>query len=288
MLKTLLTPFGLDSNDKFSSNFLTAFAMSIYFILIYLGVISLPNHETILVILVKVSVIGINLLNLISLAILKLKIRVILEIHEELILAYSGLKNDRGEHFHMDIYSPILWLLIYVPAFGLLLWAVFNFELDDIIFDMYTRVLFPYHGTIALFYLTGWPFTMFYVYCELNIRYIYVLETYWRRLNCIYIKPSYLLVLEIRDSLTKLKLSKNNLANSVNIILFFAICMFACASLFVFTYIMYLPIKYPGFIQAWYFLYFFSLAHFVLACLHIKLKSKVQDKIENKLSNWDY
>ena len=108
----------------------------------------------------------------------------------------------------------------------------------------------------------------------------------WKRLEKVQIKPSYFLVLEIRQSLNSLKVSEKNLGDATYYLLYFVIAhlLFITFSFFLtFYFDLTLAFYVPKTAQIT-----FTLVNVFNFYLYIKRKRKILAKIEEKLSNWNY
>ena len=210
----------------------------------------------------------------------KIKSEKILEIYDELNYSYSKLNRKPSGYFH----SSVTWIIHHVVSY--LLVVISSFGTKDILFVFFKIVLHQHHIAISSFYLNTWILTIYQVYCVLNIRYLYLVEMQWKRLEKVYIKPSYFLVLEIRQSLNSLKVSEKNLGDATYYILYFVIAhlLFITFSFFLtFYFDLTLAFYIPKTAQIT-----FTLVNVFSFYLYIKRKRKILAKIEEKLSNWNY
>ena len=219
-------------------------------------------------------------INLLSMLFIKIKCEKILEINDELNHSFLKLNQKPSGYFHSSvtwvIYQVITYLLVVITTLGA----------NDILFSFFEIIMSRHHIAISTFYWNTWILTIYQGYCVLNIRYLYLVEMEWKRLEKVYIKPSYFLLLEIRQSLNSLKVSEKNLGEDTDYISYFVIAhsliITFCISL-TFNFDLTLAFYVPS--NAY---MIFMLVNFFSFHLYIKRKRKFLAKIEEKLSNWNY
>ena len=288
MFRLMLTPFGMNSNNKFISNFIIGIELSILFILIARNLSKLHQESSTLIILLKIVKINICAVNFVSTVIIKIKNETILEIYDEINLPYSQFyaKSNR------KLYSTFIWILAHVITYTSMMFAVsgarISFLSDCEVAQSIVMLKCKHHAAITMFFMNGWPLTMLYIYSELNIRYLDVLDAYWNRLKTIHIKPSYFLVMEIRESMSKLIISENNLKIATNFIFYLILMIIIFLDISIVLYCLCLPELRPSFYLP--IVVFLFVHHFVYLsnCLYIWHKSRVQQQIKQKLAGWNY
>ena len=161
-------------------------------------------------------------------------------------------------------------------------------SLSDIIYPLASNVLFYHHAAITLYYLDCWPITLHFVYYEVNIRYLYVMETYNKRLNSYRVNPNYSLVIEVRDSLKSLRQSKDILSKNLAYIRYFVLPRMILYNVTIILFIINSPYKLSIIF------YLSLLSHTIVTHLitiveyyHLWCKRKNEIEIENKLVIWN-
>ena len=92
MLKLLLVPFGMNTKNKFFNNFCTGITLSVFSILILAslkGIIIDEKSGDFIVLTMRVTSGLIVALNLLSYLMTKMKVETIMEIYDEINMAYS-------------------------------------------------------------------------------------------------------------------------------------------------------------------------------------------------------
>ena len=274
----------MNTNRKTLSNFFTGIELMILCIIIITTLPKLYHEKRSLVIVLKLTKTGLALFQMASLFIMKYKKVKIMEIYEEINLPYSKFYGKSNR----NLYSTITWISVHVITYTSMVFAVIDAELKDLIFDVSQNILFHHHGAISVFFMNYRYLTMLYIYSELNIRYLYVLDAYWNRLKTIHIKPSYFLLLEIRNSISKLKISENNLKSATFYVPFI---QFTTSLLFDITVVAYgwcLPVLRPSFYIPISIYFIVTHVNLLINYFYIIRKRKVQQEIETKLFGWNY
>ena len=169
----MLTPFGLNSRNKSISNFITGVEISIFFILISTNLSYLHQEQRALAIILKTTTTIICAINLASIIIIKLRNKKILEIYDEINLPYSKIYANSNR----TLYSTLTWILLHSITYILFMCVMFIARMNtSLVFQVSQNIVFKHHAPITVFFMNGCPLTLQYIYSELNIRYMYVLD----------------------------------------------------------------------------------------------------------------
>ena len=279
MIELILSLFGISRANNLSSNFLFGMAITVPTVALILNIPEIYQAENILIFKLKI-VSAIWAANcLLSMLLIKAKSEKILEIYDELNYSYSKLNEKPSGYFHSDV----TWVVFHVVSYILV--VISSFGSKDILCDFFKTILHQHHVAITAFYRSTWNIAVYQVYCELNIRYLYLVEMQWKRLEKVSIKPSYFLILEIRQSLESLKVSEKNLGDATYFIIYFVF-----SYLIILTTYIYLSFNFD--LTSSYYVpcstyKILILVNFFSFYLFIRTKRKLLVKLEEKLSNWN-
>ena len=280
MIELILSLFGISRANNLSSIFLFGMAITVPTVALILTIPEIYQAENDSIFNLKIvsAIWAAN--DLISMILIKVKGEKILEIYDELNYYYLKLKDEPSGYFHSSvtwvIYHVVLYLLVVISSFGS----------KDILFDFFKIILHQHHVAITAFYWSTWNIAVYQVYCVLNIRYLYLVEMQWKRLEKVYIKPSYYLILEIRQTLESLKVSEKNLGDATYFIIYFVF-----SYIIIFTVFIYLSFNFELTLSYYvpYLTYkIFILVNFISFYLYIQMKRKCLAKVEERLSIWNY
>lgn len=247
-------------------------------------------------------------LELMSYVIIRIKVSKIMEMYSEIESdyrrLYSGGSPGAPEAYHRchNCYITSLTCLAFIlVAYSSLLTSLISNPLIDQVLSLEPLVgsgfgsqwslpivHFRSHGPLFVFYLNCWANVMGHIYYELNIRYLYVLEVYNKKLKTFNIKPSYYKLLEIKYSLKCLKISEHNLQANVGFIKYFIAALLVFYDLTVWLFLK------NGDQISWimktticvYLLATHSIS--LIDYLHVWTKTRNKIDIEKRLKSWDY
>ena len=280
MLELMLSLFGMSRANKLLSNFLFGMAITVPTMAFMITLNEIYHAANIPIMIVQIASEFWAAINVLSMLFVKIKCVKILEIYDELNYSFSKMNQKPSGYFH----SSVTWVIYHVITY--LSVVITSFEANDILFSFFEIIMSRHHIAISTFYWNTWILTIYQAYCGLHIRYLYLVEMEWKRLEKVHIKPSYFLLLEIRQSLNSLKVSEKNLGDVTYYILYFVI-----AHLMIITFGIVLTFNFD-LTLAFYVPYIahitFLLVNFFSFYLYIKKKRKFLAKIEEKLSNWNY